>query len=203
MGETNRKLSAKEEAYCQGILSGLDGAAAWRKGYGKGPVVYARIQAHKVSKRPHVIARLAELRRPDDQRKFLTIARKREILEQMAESKKTSEIGRQRAIDIDNRMTGVYTSKIELTGEITIGSVLDALATAPALPDAGEVLELGAGDVKILPSGALDKSPAEAGQGQSPTLGPFEDDAGADIPPLAKKGLKTGLVKVRKRTYAD
>lgn len=203
MGQTDRRLTAKEEGYCRGILEGLDSTAAWLRAYGKAKSNYAKKNAYKVSRRAHVIARLAELRRPDEQRLFLTVARKREILRNMAESKNTSEIGIQRAIDIDNRMTGVYTSKVELTGEITLGTVLDALAVSSALPEPAEVLELMAGDVVVTDLGHVEKSPAGPGQAQSSTPAPFADDEAAPVPPKAEKGLKTGLVKHGKRVYRD
>lgn len=199
--KTSRRLTKKEEDFCRGLAAGLDGANAWRNAYvGGRKVKYANINACQVSKRAHVIARLAELRKPDEKRLFLTIARKREILHEIAESKSSTSIDRQRSIDLDNRMTGVYTSKVEVTGEITLGSVLEALATQPALPDPGEVYELTAGMVENVAGVSL---PEEAGPGQSSTPGPFADDEGTELPPIAKKGLKTGLVKRKGRVYSD
>jgi len=138
----DRNLTAREERFAILLSSGRDGAAAWREAYNKPGVTYANRNAYILMKRPHVARRVAELRKPDEKRLFLTRARKRELLMTWAESEKIPLIDRQRALDIDNRMEGSYKQVVRIEGEITLSAVMKALDQAPALPDASEILEL-------------------------------------------------------------
>lgn len=140
--QASKKLTAKEERFCFLVAAGKDQTSAWCEAYGKVPKHHSRVNASRVANRPHVLARIAELRKPDEKRLFLTRARKREILMEMAETRHAGMTDRQRAIDIDNRMTAEYTQTIQVEGEITLNAVVRSLATASIVGAKDAVMDL-------------------------------------------------------------
>lgn len=131
--KAQRRLSSKEDAFCRLVAGGATLSEAYRKAYNSDSP-NAGVNALRVSKRPRVVARIRELQTPDEKRLFLTRARKREILLHMAENVRFPNIDRQRAIAIDNKMTGDDRIVVRVEGEITLSAVLSAMQGAPALP---------------------------------------------------------------------
>lgn len=139
--KATRRLTQKEEVFCQLVARGTPFVDAYRQAYNSASP-NARINAYRVGRRPQVVARVRELQTPDDKRLFLTRARKRELLLQFAEDTRASKLERQRAIVIDNRMTGDDRLVVNVEGEITLSSVFKALCNSPALPGGGEVFDI-------------------------------------------------------------
>lgn len=139
--KAHRRLTRGEEAFAQLVAKGMPYADAYREAY-HSQSKNAKNNAQRVIHRPHVVARIKELSTPDDKRLFLTRARKREILREMVENKKNGILDRQRALVIDNRMTGDDRQIVSVEGEITLAAVLRDLSAAPVLPDLDELSQL-------------------------------------------------------------
>lgn len=194
----NRPLTAKQESFCQKLVAGASGTDAFKQAY-QCAAAYANVEASKLRRVPHVAARIAELMQPRAGAIFLTIARKRELLREMAEDNKATKMDRQRAIDLDNRMTGVYISKVEVSGEVTISHVLASLSDQPPLLDSSEILQLNDSGVCAPPL-----APELAKKGlETPAnglLGPMDEPE--TLPELTKPPKKS-LATRKRRTYRE
>ena len=60
--------------------------------------------------------RICELGKVCEEKAFLTIAEKRRILQEIAQDPEARKDERMKAIDLDNKMEGVYINRTELTG---------------------------------------------------------------------------------------
>jgi hypothetical protein len=105
-----RKLTAKQQAFAHFIADGLEQATAYRKAYdcpNSSPST-VKVEASRTAALPHVAEFIRTLKGQHDQKKFLTRERKREILQEIAESKGESIRPNERvkAIEVDNIMTG-------------------------------------------------------------------------------------------------
>lgn len=191
------RLTPKEERFAQLVARGNTIPDAYREAY-KTNVRTAKFTAYRVARRPHVVKRIKELQTPDEKRLFLTRARKREILLEMAESPRATLLERQRAIMIDNRMTGDDRTIVKVDDEITLSRVLAALSSGEALPAPGDEFV----DVETSPlppepmpapmpvpqsesgdpdaDSAADSAPAAE---HEPLFNPFGDDVFTDDPP--------------------
>jgi hypothetical protein len=199
---SNLRLTAKEEAFAHLVAKGETYTDAYKKAYSS-TSPNAKVAAHKVANRPQVVARIAELRTPDEKRKFLTRARKREILYQIAEDTRATRLERQRSIMIDNRMTGDDRQIVSVEGEITLVSVMAALNGSAPLPGEDEVIDVPSFPAEVSaptstavaivetqePSETTVSSEGSPG-GQKRTPGPFEEDFEAFTLPEEKPPQK-------------
>lgn len=160
--KSNRSLTHKEETFARLVAKGETYADAYRKAYSSSSP-NARIPACRIANKAHVAARIAELRAPDETRKFLSRARKREILWQIAEDTRATRLERQRSIMIDNRMTGDDRTVVNIEGEITLVSVMAALNGSGPLPSTEEAI-----DIVTLPQ--LPPGPTAEGEARSPEV---------------------------------
>lgn len=164
--KVNRRLTHKEEAFAQHVAKGETHSDAYKKAYNS-TTPNAKVVAHRIVHKAHVAARIAELRAPDETRKFLTRARKREILWQIAEDARATRLERQRSIMIDNRMTGDDRTVVNIEGEITLVSVMAALNGSGPLPSVDEAIDIPS--FPQLPAGpkATADAPSTVGQAVS------------------------------------
>jgi hypothetical protein len=193
----HRRLTHKEDWFARLVAQGRSKKDAYQEAYNSDSK-NAKIGGYKVAKRPAVAARIRELAKPDEKRPFLTRARKRELLLQFAENVRASILERQRAIVIDNRMTGDDRQIVSVEGEITLVSVMAALNGSSPLPAEDEVIdvqsfqlpagqkteaEAPAAEVRAVsaetaegvPAGET-ATPAGSAREQKRTPGPFEED---------------------------
>ncbi len=105
----HRKLSVRQERFCELIAAGKTGPDAWiEAGYQVKNRDVAKANACEALTSPYVQARIAKLRAPEKAKNALTRDRKRELLWEIAESKTASMDARLRAIAEDSRMQGHY-----------------------------------------------------------------------------------------------
>lgn len=198
----HRKLTLKEDWFARLVAQGRTLASAYREAYSS-ESKNSRIAGHRVSKRPAVAARIAELTMPEEKRLFLTRARKRELLLQFAENTRASVLDRQRSIVIDNRMTGDDRQIVSVEGEITLVSVMAALNGSSPLPAQDEAIDIPSfpAEVSAPKSTAVTivepQAPPEmtvssggAPVAQKRTPGPFEEDFEAFTAPEEKPPQK-------------
>jgi hypothetical protein len=122
-------LTPKQRAFAAGIAEGLDGSAAYRLSYapGNGEAAYIAAKAYEVRHKPRVSAYIAALISQQEQGRFLSRQRKREILASIAEKRGESSRARVRAIEVDNRMTGDEQPQVvELSGTVSV-SIVEAV----------------------------------------------------------------------------
>jgi hypothetical protein len=188
-----RPLTPKEEAFAQYIAKGKAASEAYRLAYDpKGQPHTFRSNAYQVGRRPHVAARIDELKKPDQERLFLTRARKREILFEIAQNRRNKPVDRARAIDLDNQMTAEYTQNVRVEGEVTLGIILSKLGLTTGIPQADEVKALAQPiDVQAVAPEASLPDPLEAKP--APVRGPLDDDLeqmGIETPPAKENASK-------------
>lgn len=170
----------KEEAFAQAIAKGMPLAEAFDAAYpGRADKRQHRKQeAHKVAQRPHVRARILELQKPDVARLYLTRARKRELLYEIAHDKRGSRTDRMRAVHLDNLMVSEYKTVVHLEGEVTLGVIMANLGDTTGLPRPDELASLGAAPLPAAPAGGAEVVDVEASAPvvESRIPGPMEQD---------------------------
>lgn len=171
--KASRRLTPKEEEFARLVAGGATLTDAYRKAYNSNSP-NARINALRVSRRAPVLARIKELQTPDEKRLFLTRARKREILLGMAENLRATYLDRQRAIAIDNKMTGDDRLIVHVEGEITLSAVLAAMQGAPALPPADDSFEVEASPIS-------DSSPGTKGESHTTATQPAQETGAVEV----------------------
>lgn len=138
------QLTALEHAMVALIAAGCTNhSEAYRRAGGKGHR-HADHHASKILARPHVRARLDELRAKADRAAVLTRTRKREFLAAVVERAYVG-TGHERldrhcplaAIKVDNEMTGDNAPQ-RVEAEVTLSAVLAALRPTTGLPDPAE-----------------------------------------------------------------
>ena len=76
----------------------------------------AGVCAAKLLGNARVQQRIAELRREMDSRKIMDAAERRELLTQFARDEETAKTDRLKAMDLLNKMDGVYINKTQVSG---------------------------------------------------------------------------------------
>lgn len=76
----------------------------------------AAVCAAKLLRNAKVQSRIAELRREMDSHKIMDAAERRELLTQFARDEETGKADRLKAMDLLNKMDGVYINKTQVSG---------------------------------------------------------------------------------------
>ena len=76
----------------------------------------AAVCAAKLLRNTKIQSRIAELREELDSQKIMDATERRELLTQFARDKKTGKTDRLRAMDLLNKMDGVYINKTQVSG---------------------------------------------------------------------------------------
>lgn len=138
-------LTAKQEKFVQGIIEGLSQADAYRAAYPnqRNADKTTHENASRLMSNPKVLARLNELREQIMKPSIMSAQERLESLTRMARGEEMEKVvqfidgerveldvpaslkTKQNAIDIMNRMTGEYTTKIE--GEVKVNRLEDLL----------------------------------------------------------------------------
>jgi phage terminase small subunit len=138
-------LTAKQEAFVKNIIDGMSQADAYRNAYPNQRMADKTIQetASRLMKNSKIIARLEELRAQIMNPSIMSAQERLELLSRIARGEEPEKIvqfiegerveeeipaslkSRREAIDIMNKMTGEYTTKI--TGDISIAKLEDLL----------------------------------------------------------------------------
>lgn len=108
------KLKGKQEKFCLAYAAcGNATEAALKAGYS---AKTARFIGCENLTKPNIKTRIAELGRVAEQKAFLTIEEKRRILQEIANDPEARKDERMKAIDLDNKMQGVYINRTEVSG---------------------------------------------------------------------------------------
>lgn len=117
-------LTAKQEAFVQNILQGMNQADAYRSAYPNQKMSDKTIweSASKLMSNPKVTARLTELRDKLAKPSIMNAQKRLEWLTQVILNEEESTSDKLRAIDLMNKMDGEYVQKIaaEVQTETTI-----------------------------------------------------------------------------------
>lgn len=116
-------LSGPQRKFVEGIVSGLDQTAAYRKAYPKSTAEAARRSGARLMTNGDIQAAVAKLRTKAESAVVLSLTRKRELLREIAEEgRKDSD--RIRAIELDSKHTGdLKPDEVKFAGtwEVVIG----------------------------------------------------------------------------------
>lgn len=105
------------ENFCLEIVQSGNGTEAYKKaGYKVKSDNAAAVGAAKLLRKAKVQKRIAELRSEMDSRKIMDAAERRELLTQFARDDDTNKTDRLKAMDLLNKMDGVYINKTQVSG---------------------------------------------------------------------------------------
>lgn len=114
-----RSLTAKEERFCQLLVGGTVSAQAWRQAYHKpnSTAHNAAVWGSRLTRRPEVAARIADLRGRQEKKVLLTLNDRLGILANIAQSKTVRPADKTRAIDVYSKLAGDHApERVELSG---------------------------------------------------------------------------------------
>lgn len=105
------------ENFCLEIVQSGNGTEAYKKaGYKVKSDNAAAVGAAKLLRKAKVQQRIAELRSEMDSHKVMDAAERRELLTRFARDEDTGKTDRLRAMDLLNKMDGVYINKTQISG---------------------------------------------------------------------------------------
>ena len=105
------------ENFCLEIEQSGNGTEAYKKaGYKVKSDNAAAVGAAKLLRKAKVQQRIAELRSEMDSHKIMDAAERRELLTRFARDEDTGKADRLRAMDLLNKMDGVYINKTQISG---------------------------------------------------------------------------------------
>lgn len=105
------------ENFCLEIVQSGNGTEAYKKaGYKVQSDNAAAVGAAKLLRKAKVQKRIAELRSEMDSHKIMDAAERRELLTQFARDEETAKPDRLKAMDLLNKMDGVYINKTQVSG---------------------------------------------------------------------------------------
>ena len=105
------------ENFCLEIVQSGNGTEAYKKaGYKVKSDNAAAVGAAKLLRKAKVQQRIAELRNEMDSHKIMDAAERRELLTRFARDEDTGKADRLRAMDLLNKMDGVYINKTQISG---------------------------------------------------------------------------------------
>ena len=105
------------ENFCLEIVQSGNGTEAYKKaGYTVKSDNAAAVGAAKLLRKAKVQQRIAELRSEMDSHKIMDAAERRELLTRFARDEDTGKTDRLRAMDLLNKMDGVYINKTQISG---------------------------------------------------------------------------------------
>ena len=105
------------ENFCLEIVQSGNGTEAYKKaGYKVKSDNAAAVGAAKLLRKAKVQKRIAELRSEMDSHKIMDAAERRELLTQFARNEETAKPDRLKAMDLLNKMDGVYINKTQVSG---------------------------------------------------------------------------------------
>lgn len=106
-----------QENFCIEFVRCGNATEAYKKaGYKVRSDKVAGVCAAKLLGNARIQNRIAELRREMDSRKIMDAAERRELLTQFARDDETGKTDRLRAVDLLNKMDGVYINKTQVSG---------------------------------------------------------------------------------------
>ena len=107
-------MNARQEVFCREYAAcGNATTAAIKAGYSEKT---ARKIGSRLLTYVDIKKRIRELGKVSEEKTFLTIEEKRKILQEIAQDPDARKDERMKAIDLDNKMEGVYINRTELTG---------------------------------------------------------------------------------------
>ena len=106
-----------QENFCVEFVRCGNGTEAYKKaGYKVKSDNAAAVGAAKLLRKAKVQKRIAELRSEMDSHKIMDAAERRELLTQFARDEETAKPDRLKAMDLLNKMDGVYINKTQVSG---------------------------------------------------------------------------------------
>lgn len=120
-------LTAKQEKFVQNILEGMSQAEAYRTAYPNQRMSDKTVweTASKLMNNPKVITRLKELRDKIASESIMTAQERMEWLTRLVKNEEEGTNEKLKAIDIMNKMSGEYVTKVE--GNMSINKLEDLI----------------------------------------------------------------------------
>lgn len=120
-------LTANQEKFVQNIIEGMNQADAYRSAYPKQRMSDKSVweTASKLMKNPKVVSRLTEIRAEMMKPSIMTAQQRLEWLTELVDNAEEGTSEKLKAIDIMNKMTGEYVTKVE--GNLSVTKLEDLL----------------------------------------------------------------------------
>lgn len=120
-------LTAKQEKFVQNILEGMSQADAYRSAYPNQRMSDKSVweTASKLMNNPKVVSRLKELRDKLASESIMTAQERMEWLTQLVKNEGEDTTDKLKAIDIMNKMSGEYVTKID--GNLSVAKLEDLI----------------------------------------------------------------------------
>ena len=117
-------LTAKQEKFCQNILKGMTQADAYRDAYNTDRMTDNAIytEASLLADNPKISQRIQELRQQISSSSIMSAQERLQWLTDLVQDSVTNTDAKLRAMEIMNKMTGEYVTKLEadVKNEVTI-----------------------------------------------------------------------------------
>ena len=120
-------LTAKQEAFVQNILQGMSQADAYRSAYNASKMTDKTVheKASLLASQDKVRARLAELRDKLASESIMSAQERMEWLTRLVKNQDEDTTDKLKAIDILNKMSGEYVTKVE--GNLSVAKLEDLI----------------------------------------------------------------------------
>ena len=119
-------LKPKQEKFVHNLIKGMSQRQAYKDAYGANYDDAAiDNKAYKLFKRPEVKARYNEIMEELKNQCVMSAFEKRQILKEIVFDPETGKSDKIKAIDVDNKMTGEYVTKLE--GNLKVDKLEDLL----------------------------------------------------------------------------
>lgn len=120
-------LTANQEKFVQNILEGMSQADAYRSAYPKQRMSDKSVweSASKLMRNPKVISRVKELRDKLASESIMTAQERMEWLTRLVKKEDEDTTDKLKAIDILNKMSGEYVTKVE--GNLSVAKLEDLI----------------------------------------------------------------------------
>ena len=120
-----RKLSVRQERFCELIAAGRSGVEAWLETGYKVSKGVAYTNASESLRKPQIAARIAELRKPQTKEVFSTLAHKRRLTLEIMNDDRAGIMARLRALELDAKLAGDFAPEQHVveTGPKTLESI--------------------------------------------------------------------------------
>ena len=121
---SERELNKKQRDFCAEYVACGNYTQAYKAAYKVKSDAVAAVKGSNLVRNGKVAKLIAELSASMDNEKVMNAQKKREKLAEMINDPDVSNTDKLRAIDIDNKMEGLYIQKTQLSGSVDTGDII-------------------------------------------------------------------------------
>ena len=124
-------MNNQQKVFCQEyVKNGMNGTKAYMKAYSDVSEETARVNASRLLTNANVKKYIEELQNKKEDKAIMSIQDRKKWLTDLISSKKEKSISNKlKALEILNKMDGVYTQKVEVQGDMNLNNPFRDLST--------------------------------------------------------------------------